>query len=90
MLAIFFLRFYLFIHERHRASERASKRQRHRQREKQAPCREPEVGLDSGSPGSQPGLAGDAKPLSHPGCPESSLVFRDLDTFEERVFRNIL
>ena len=31
---IYSLRFYLFIHERHR------------QREKQAPCREPDVGLD--------------------------------------------
>ena len=30
--------------------------QRHRQREKQAPCREPDVGLDPGSPGSHPGL----------------------------------
>ena len=27
-------------------------RQRHRQREKQAPCREPDVGLDPGDPGS--------------------------------------
>ena len=32
------------------------KRQRHRQREKQAPCREPDVELDPGSPGSGPGL----------------------------------
>ena len=31
-------------------------RQRHRQREKQALCREPDVGLDPGSPGSHPGL----------------------------------
>ena len=31
-------------------------RQRHRQREKQAPRREPNVGLDPGSPGSGPGL----------------------------------
>ena len=31
-------------------------RQRHRQREKQAPCREPDAGLDPGSPGSRPGL----------------------------------
>ena len=31
-------------------------RQRHRQREEQAPCREPDVGLDPGSPGSRPGL----------------------------------
>ena len=28
----------------------------HRQREKQAPCREPDMGLDPGSPGSRPGL----------------------------------
>uniref|UniRef100_A0A8C0JPD6 Dynein axonemal assembly factor 9 n=1 Tax=Canis lupus dingo TaxID=286419 RepID=A0A8C0JPD6_CANLU len=32
-------------------------RQRHRQREKQAPCREPSVGLDPGSPGSGPGCS---------------------------------
>ena len=51
-LLFFFLRFYLFIHERHR--ERG--RQRHRQREKQAPCREPDAGLDPGTPGSGPGL----------------------------------
>ena len=36
--------------------ERESKRQRHRQREKQAPCREPNMGLDPGSPGSHPWL----------------------------------
>ena len=41
----------LFIH-RHRERER----QRHRQREKQAPCREPDAGLDLGSPGSHPRL----------------------------------
>ena len=29
--------------------------QRHRQREKQAPCREPNVGLDPGTPGLHPG-----------------------------------
>ena len=55
----FFLkRFCLFIHERHRETERERERerQRHRQREKQAPCREPDVGLDPGSPGSRTGL----------------------------------
>ena len=31
-------------------------RGRDRQREKQAPCREPDMGLNSGSPGSYPGL----------------------------------
>ena len=39
-----------------RDTERARGRQRHRQREKQAPCREPDVGLDPGSPGSCTGL----------------------------------
>ena len=53
-VVLFFLRFYLFIHERQRERER--ERQRHRQREKQAPCREPDVGLDPESPGSYPGL----------------------------------
>ena len=47
---IFFLRFHLFIHESH------TERQRHRQMEKQAPCREPDVGLDPGTPGSRPEL----------------------------------
>ena len=37
-------------------SEREGERQTHRQREKQAPCREPDVGLDPGSPGSCPEL----------------------------------
>ena len=31
-------------------------RQRHRQREEQAPCREPDMGLYPGSPGSHLGL----------------------------------
>ena len=41
---------------RDRERERERERQRHRQREKQAPFREPNVGLDPGSPGSGPGL----------------------------------
>ena len=35
-------------------------RQRHRQREKQAPCRELDVGLDPGTPGSRPEPKADA------------------------------
>ena len=35
-------------------------RQIHRQREKQASCREPDVGLDSGTPGSRLELKADA------------------------------
>ena len=46
-------------------------RQRHRQREKQAPCKEPDLGLDSRSPGSRPEpKAGALKPMSHPGVPK--------------------
>ena len=37
-------------------TERERQRQRHRQREKQASCREPNVGLDPGAPGSGSGL----------------------------------
>ena len=45
---IYFLNFiYLF----RKDTERERERQRHRQREKQAPCREPDVGLDPGTPG---------------------------------------
>ena len=39
-----------------RDRKRERERQRHRQREKQAPCREPDMGLDPGFPGSHPGL----------------------------------
>ena len=45
-----------------------TERQRHRQREKQDPYREPDVGLDPGTPGS--GLKAGTKLLSHPGVPE--------------------
>ena len=59
------------MHETHTHThrERERERQRHRQREKQAPCREPDVGLDPGTPGSHPGPKAGAKLLSHPGIP---------------------
>ena len=44
-------------------------RQRHRQREKQAPCRDPDAGLDPGTPGSLPEPKADTQPLSHPRIP---------------------
>ena len=55
----------MLIHERHRERER----ERQRQREKQAPRREPDGGLDPGSPGPGPGLKAGAHRLSPPGCP---------------------
>ena len=54
--------------------EKVRERQRHRQREKQAPCREPDAGLDPGTPGSHPGLKADAQPLSHPGAPRVYVI----------------
>ena len=60
-----------------RDTERERERQRHRQREKQAPCREPDVGLDPGTPGSCPGLKTGAKLLTHPGIPSVfALIYR--------------
>ena len=54
--------------------DREKKRQRHRQREKQAPrSREPNAGLDPGTPGSRPQPKAGAKPLSHPGIPYNLL-----------------
>ena len=44
-------------------------RQTHRQKEKQAPCKELDVELDAGTPGSHPEPKADAQPLSHPGVP---------------------
>ena len=66
---LFFKRFYLFIHERHTHTQR----QRHRHREKPAPYREPDMGLDPGTPGSCPGLKAGAKTLSHAGIPGAIL-----------------
>ena len=44
-------------------------KQKHRQREKQSVCREPDVGLDSRTPGSPPEPKADAQSLSYPGTP---------------------
>ena len=46
-------------------------RETHRQRGKQAPCREPNVGLDPGSPVSLPGLKAALNP-EPPGLPYSN------------------
>ena len=43
--------------------------QRHRRRKKKAPCQEPDVGLDPGTPGSRPGPKAGAKPLASQGSP---------------------
>ena len=55
---LIFLRFHLSIHKRHR------EKRRHRQREKQAPCREPDAGVNSRTPGSCPEPKAGAQLLS--------------------------
>ena len=40
--------------------------------------REPDVGLDPGSPGSRPGPKAGAKPLRHPGIPDPSFLIINL------------
>ena len=57
--------FYLFIHERHRQRE-------------EAPCREPDVGLHPGTPGSRPGPKAGTKPPSHPAIPLNSLFKNEI------------
>ena len=57
--------------ERERERGREAETQEERRREKQAPCREPDAGLNPGSPGSHPGPKAGGKPLSHPGIPQT-------------------
>ena len=49
--------------------EREREAETQAEREKQAPCREPDVGLDTRTPGSHSGWKADAKSLSHAGVP---------------------
>ena len=60
-------------------------RQRHRQWEKQAPCREPNVGLDPGTPGSRPELKADTQLLSRPGAPNKEFLPVHLHTMGLKI-----
>ena len=72
---IFLKILFIYSSHTHTHTHTHTQRQRHRQREKQAPCWEPDVGLDPGTPGSCPGPKAGAKPLSHPGIPSTGLFF---------------
>ena len=61
-----------------------TERQGHMQRDKQAPCREPDVRLDPGTPRSCPEPKPDAQPLSHPGVPKH-LLNRCMDGQRQKV-----
>ena len=65
---------------------RDRERQRRRQKEKQAPCKEPDVGLDPGTPGSRPVSKADTQPLSHPGIP----LFFNVHFEVERIYSKLL
>ena len=54
-------------------------RQKHRQREKQAPCREPDVVLDPGSPGSHPGLKAELNRCATRAAPVLFLTDKNVD-----------
>ena len=51
-----------------------TERQRHRQREKQALCRETDVGLDPGIPGTRPELKAGTLTAEPPRCPHIGLL----------------
>ena len=62
-----------------RETEREREREAETQsREKQAPCGEPDVGPDPGTPGSCPVSKAGAKPLNHPGIPYLLILERFL------------
>ena len=67
-LHCYFFKDFLFIYSWETQTER--ERHRHRQKEKQAPCREPDVGLHPGSPGSRPGL----KAVSNRWATQAALI----------------
>ena len=67
-LTIFIYFFKDFIY----SCETQRERQRHRQREKQAPCREPYVGLESGTSRSRPGLKAALNHWAPLGCPTTA------------------
>ena len=49
-------------------------------------CREPDAGLDPGTPGSHPGPKAGAKPLSHPGTPPIDFFFFFCNIFFSLIF----
>ena len=65
-------------------------RQRHRQRGRISllPCRDPDTGLDPGTPGSHLGPKAGAKPLSHPGISSISFQMLNIIHFHRRAMIN--
>ena len=74
----FFFKDFIYLFMRDTERERG----RDTGRGKQALCRVPDVGLDTGSPGSHPGLKAGAKPLSPPGIPVPFNLYIQEDSSE--------
>ena len=62
----------------HTEREREREREAETQREKQTPRREPDAGLNPGTPGSRPDPKADAQPLSHVGALKERETFKRL------------
>ena len=77
-ISFFFLRFYLFIHERH--MERETEAETLAEGEAGSMHWEPDVGIDPGSPGSHPGPKAGTKLLHHPGIPLMTFLISFLTT----------
>ena len=74
---LLFFKFYLFMRDTERQRE-----------EKQAPGKEPDAGLDSGTPGSHSRLKAGAKPLSHPGIPNITNSTRKQPSYKVDKYLN--
>ena len=71
----FFFFFFFFFNDSHREREREREAETQAEGEAGSMHREPDVGFDSGSPGSHPGPKAGAKPLRHPGIPFFIFIF---------------
>ena len=75
-LTFFFIYFFLFIYFFMIVTEREREAEIQAEGEAGSMHREPDVGLHPGSPGSRPGSKAGAKPLRHPGIPQTHLLFK--------------
>ena len=73
-ISFIFYFIYLFFYDREREREREAETQA--EGEAGSMHREPDVGLDPGSPGSRPGPKAGAKPLRHPGIPVFKFILK--------------
>ena len=71
----FLKKFFLFIYDSHTHTEREAETQA--EGEAGSMHREPDVGFDPRTPGSRPGPKAGAKPLCHPGIPQTAFLLKN-------------